>query len=245
MKIISSQVEPLTESMSEIVRKAVEEKIIYGELMPGSRLFEEELVEQFNISRSPIREALKILEHDGLVLIEPRRGARVAQLSITDLDEVYATRVALESLAAAQAAEHCGVDEKGRLYEDLSALENAFATELPQEFFKANVAITNSIHEISRNKTLARLLRSIAKQSFRYRYLAYSMEPDLMKISVGSNRTLVEAIVANDSWLARSVMESILRQSWRRVVGILGSEGREFLKHNPNGGRRHMDFKCY
>ena len=83
--------------------------------MPGSRLFEEELVEQFNISRSPIREALKILEHDGLVLIEPRRGARVAQLSITDLDEVYATRVALESLAAAQAAEHCGEDEKERL----------------------------------------------------------------------------------------------------------------------------------
>ena len=76
MKIISSQPEPLTESMSEIVRRAVEEKIIYGELMSGSRLFEEELVEQFNISRSPIREALKILEHDGLVLIEPRRGAR-------------------------------------------------------------------------------------------------------------------------------------------------------------------------
>ena len=245
MKIISSEPEPLTESMSEIVRRAVEEKIIYGELMPGSRLFEEELVEQFNISRSPIREALKILEHDGLVLIEPRRGARVAQLSITDLDEVYATRVALESLAAAQAAEHCGEDEKERLYEDLSGLENAFATELPQEFFKANVTITNSIHEISRNKTLARLLRSIAKQSFRYRYLAYSMEPDLMKISVGSNRTLVEAIVANDSWLARSVMESILRQSWRRIVGILGSEGREFFKQNPNGVRRQMDFKCY
>ena len=185
MKIISSEPEPLTESMSEIVRRVVEEKIIYGELMPGSRLFEEELVEQFNISRSPIREALKILEHDGLVLIEPRRGARVAQLSITDLDEVYTTRVALESLAAAQAAEHCGEDEKEKLYGDLSGLENAFATELPKEFFKANVAITNSIHEISRNKTLARLLRSIAKQSFRYRYLAYSMEPDLMKISVG------------------------------------------------------------
>ena len=245
MKIISSQAEPLTESMSEIVRRAVEEKIIYGELMSGSRLFEEELVEQFNISRSPIREALKILEHDGLVLIEPRRGARVAQLSITDLNEVYATRVALESLAAAQAAEHCGEDEKERLYEDLRGLENAFATELPKEFFKANVAITNTIHEISRNKTLARLLRSIAKQSFRYRYLAYSMEPDLMKISVGSNNTLVEAIVANDSWLARSVMESILRQSWRRVVRILGSEGREFLKRNPNGVRRQMDLKCY
>ena len=245
MKIISSEPEPLTESMSEIVRRAVEEKIIYGELMPGSRLFEEELVEQFNISRSPIREALKILEHDGLVLIEPRRGARVAQLSITDLDEVYATRVALESLAAAQAAEHCSEDEKEKLYENLSGLENAFATQLPQKFFKANVAITNSIHEISKNKTLARLLRSIAKQSFRYRYLAYSMEPDLMKISVGSNRTLVEAIVANDSWLARSVMESILRQSWRRVVGILGSEGREFLKQNPNGVQRQIDSKCY
>ena len=92
---------------------------------------------------------------------------------------------------------------------------------------------------------MARLLRSIAKQSFRYRYLAYSMEPDLMKISVGSNRTLVEAIVANDSWLARSVMESILRQSWRRVVGILGSEGRDFLKQNPNGVRQPTDCKCY
>ena len=116
--------------------------------MPGSRLFEEELVEQFNTSRSPIREALKILEHDGLVFIEPRRGARVAQLSITDLDEVYATQVALESLAAAQAADHCGEDEKEKLYEDLNGLENAFCDRATAEVFKANVAITNSIHSL-------------------------------------------------------------------------------------------------
>ena len=100
--------------MSEIVRRAEE----FRELMSGSRLFEEELVEQFNISRSPIREALKILEHDGLVLIEPRQGARVRNY-INDLNEVYATLVALESLAAAQAAEHCGEFEKKDCTEDL------------------------------------------------------------------------------------------------------------------------------
>ncbi|MBU25849.1 MAG: hypothetical protein CMD99_07440 [Gammaproteobacteria bacterium] len=244
MKVTSPEPVPLSQSMSGIVRRALEEKIIYGELAPGSRLFEEELVQQFNVSRSPVREALKVMEHDGLVFIEPRRGARVAKLSITDLDEVYATRVVLESLAAAQAAEHCDEDEKERLYEDLKGLENAFATELPREFFKANVVITNSIHEISRNRTLARLLGSIAKQSFRYRYLAYSMVPDLMKISIESNRALVEAIVANESCLARSVMESVLRQSWRRVVVILRSEGRELFKQNPNSVRRQMGLEC-
>ena len=70
------------------------------------------------------------------------------------------------------------------------------------------------------------------------------MVPDLMKISIESNRALVEAIVANDSCLARSVMESVLRQSWRRVVVILRSEGRELFKQNPNSVRRQMGLEC-
>lgn len=230
--------------MPELVRKILEEKIIYGDLSPGSRLLEEELVRQFNVSRSPIREALKVMEHEGLVIIEPRRGARVAPLSINDLNEVYATRVVLESLAAAQAAVHCDDEDSIKLSSDLKGLEDAFEDELPRKFFEANVAITNSIHCISGNVTLARLLQSIAKQSYRYRYLAYSMVPDLMKISIESNRALVEAILANDSCLARSVMESVIRQSWRRVVLILGSE-REVFNQRFERKKPKTRFKCY
>ena len=217
--------------MAAVVRKVLEEKIIFGDLAPNTRLFEEELVQQFSISRSPIREALKDMAHEGLVVIEPRRGARVSALNRNNLDEVYATRVVLETLAATQAAERCNSKDTIRLLNDLDYLEDAFEAKRPREFFNANVGLTNSIHEISRNLTLAHLLKSIAKQSFRYRYLAYLKVPDLMKISIESNRALVEAISASDSSLARSMMESVLRQSWRRVIEILDSEGEMIFKH--------------
>ncbi len=82
----------------------LEQEIIFGRLPPSARLTEEEVALRYGVSRSPVREALRLLERDGLVLREARRGIWVAPLSLKDFDEIYACRIELEGLAADGAA---------------------------------------------------------------------------------------------------------------------------------------------
>lgn len=199
----------------------LEQRIINREFMPGSRLVEEELVNVFKVSRSPVREALRLVASDGLVKIESRRGARVSQMNATDLNEVYECRLVLEGLATERAAERCDDRDKVILRHKLDVLESAHAKVEPGPFFEANVMLTNAILEAAKSITLVRLIRTIAKQGFRYRYLAYQEAPDLMQRSIDSNREIINAICMKRAKLARTLMEELLLHSWTRISTIL------------------------
>lgn len=86
-------------SLREAALAAIRQAILRGDLIPGQRLVEGEIAEQMGMSRAPVREALRQLETEGLVVSEPHRGSFVAELSATDLWEIYTLRAALESLA--------------------------------------------------------------------------------------------------------------------------------------------------
>src|SRR5690349_5180786 len=90
-------------SLSEDIVDRMREAIYSGQLAPNERLREDVLASLFGLSRGPVREALVQLEHEGLVIRQPNRGATVARLSLEDLDEVYSLRLALEKLAVQQA----------------------------------------------------------------------------------------------------------------------------------------------
>lgn len=89
----------------EVVRDGMREMIVYGELLPGQRLNEVDLARTFEVSRGPLREALRALETEGLAVRVPRRGTFVVQMSATDVDEIYSLRAALEELAVRRALE--------------------------------------------------------------------------------------------------------------------------------------------
>ena len=95
----------LTQAIPEVLRRQLEEEIVFGRLEPLARLTEEEVAARYGVSRSPVREALRLLEGDGLVHRAARRGIWVAPLSLRDFDEIYACRIPLEGLAAAGAEE--------------------------------------------------------------------------------------------------------------------------------------------
>ena len=82
----------------------LEDQIIFGNLLPGERLVEEDIVRRHDVSRSPVRESFRMLEQDGLVVRESRKGVWVSPIDLRDLDEVYICRLTLESLAAEVAA---------------------------------------------------------------------------------------------------------------------------------------------
>jgi DNA-binding GntR family transcriptional regulator len=94
----------LTEAIPEGLARRLEDEIISGRLEPLTRLIEEEVALRYGVSRSPVREALRLLERDGLVNRAARQGIWVAPMSLRDFDEVYTCRIPLEGIAAAQAA---------------------------------------------------------------------------------------------------------------------------------------------
>lgn len=207
----------------------IEQQIIFGDLLPSTRLVEEDIVHRHNVSRSPVREALRMLEQEGLAIRESRRGVRVSGLAVEDLNEVYACRIVLEALAAELAALHHAARNMDAIKAAFAALETARETNDRREFFRCNLLLSKNIHAAANNKTLGRLLESIGKQSLRYRYLAYSHAPEMMSASVEGNRDIIRAIEMRNARHARILMEDLIQRSWTVV--------RQLFTDNPTLGR--------
>lgn len=195
----------------------LEDQIIFGELAPGERLVEEDIVARFNISRSPVREALRALEQEGLAERESRRGVWVSHLSLANLDEVYTCRVVLEGLATELAAKNRTDEDIDAIMAAIDALEAAHKAQDLRGFFQQNIVLSRCIHSAAANKTIKRLLGSIGKQSFRYRYLAYSKAPEMMLASVEGHREIAAAIERQNARHARTLMEDLIHRSWEVI----------------------------
>jgi DNA-binding GntR family transcriptional regulator len=192
-------------------------EIIFLDLIPGSRVVEEEIAERFQVSRSPVREAIRLLEMDGLVVIEERRGARVAAISKRHLDEVYSCRIPLEGLAADRAATNRTYDTLHKLEVGLQELDAAFTTHEDRVYFQASIAFSEKIYAAADDITLRRLVRSVGNQALRYRYLAYRRFPHLMDRSVEGNRDIYQAIKVQDGHRARELTERLIEKSWMAI----------------------------
>ena len=210
--------------MPHALAEALESAIVFGELAPGGRIIEEEVAARYDVSRSPVRDALRRLEADGLVVREDHRGARVAPISRRDLDEVYQCRIELEGLAAQQAAKNWQSPADEAFLQKLSAMRAAYKASDIRAYFTANVEFTDAIHRASSNVTLQRLLKSIGSQALRYRYLAYRSAPKLMGVSVEGNREIVELVQARKGAQARRITEQLIERSWRTMRDLIPDE---------------------
>jgi DNA-binding GntR family transcriptional regulator len=189
------------------------ESIIFLKLKPGARITEEGLCAQFGVSRSPVREAFRMLEADGLIVRSARRGVRVAPMNLADLNEVYACRVALEGLAAAEAARMADEPTLERMRTLLVKMQAALERRDVTTFFKRNVAFTRSIHTASGNATLMRLVAGIDKQALRYRYFAHLRTHEMLELSYEGHSDVCAAIMAHKPLLARRRAERLIRRA--------------------------------
>ena len=214
----------LPEGLPQELARGLQEAIVFRDLTPGARLVEEEVASRFAISRSPVREAFRILETRGLVRREARRGSRVAELSRRDLDEVYACRLELEGLAAAQAAHARSPADLDSLDEGIEALATARERGDPRSFLRASMALSRTIHEASHNRTLIRLLSTLEPQAMRYRFVAYARAESLMDASIEGNAAVAESIHTGDREAASAATTRMIRNAWT-VVGRVFDEG--------------------
>ena len=217
--------------IAEELARALSEGIIFLKYQPGARIKEEDLCAAYGLSRSPVREALRILEGEGLAVRVARRGVRVAPMSQANLREVYSCRIALEELAASEAARNAGPAILEELRHHFAGMQTALAANDVDTFFMHNVAFTNGIHRASSNATLQKLLSGIEKQALRYRYFTHLRNQEMLKLSYEGQGALLDAISQHKPALARRRAARLIRYAYRvisqtvaKVYPLLGSD---------------------
>jgi DNA-binding GntR family transcriptional regulator len=160
--------------LREVVFESVRGAIISGVLKPGERLMEVQLAEKLGVSRTPIREAIRKLELEGLVIMMPRKGAYVADLSIKDITDVLEIRATLEGLASSLAALRITDDEIEQL--ELNALQFHKAIEADDfdGIVQADIDFHDNIFKATRNDMLMQLNNNLREQVQRFRIMYIS-----------------------------------------------------------------------
>jgi len=206
------------------VARFLASEILYGEIPPGTRLTEEEVAVRYGVSRSPAREAIRLLAAEGLLHHSSRRGVWVPPVTRADLREVQVCRIALEGMAVAEAAVRAGSAEVATMERELAAMAFAVAARDIKRYFEHNGNLRMLMIDAAKNATLRRLLEGIGKRAMRYRYIAYSQSPEVIQRSLEANRKLVKAIREHNAEKARALTENLIRYSWKVIEARLPTD---------------------
>ncbi len=210
--------------LRELVLDAIREAIINGNLKPRERLMEIQLAEELGVSRTPIREALRKLELEGFIVMIPRKGAYVADISFKDIADVYEIRAALEGLAAALAAERITDEELEEMERYLVGKAEAIANNDIEKLVDVDTKFHELIYQASRNERLSNIINNLREQIQRCRITSLSV-PGRMKESLQEHRAIVEAIQSRDTQLARQVAQDHIENAENIMMESLKKEG--------------------
>jgi Transcriptional regulators len=192
--------------LREIVYEELKMQVLTGQIEPGSRMMEVELAESLGVSRTPIREAIRQLEKEGLVTIEPRRGAYASQVSVSDMIEILEVRADIEGFAAQLAAERMDNDAKGRLYSIADRYAQAVRDSDTGAMIKSDTDFHHIIVEGSNNRILLNMVEQIQELVLRFRYIYYD---DFRRIEwmPREHQAIVDQIKKGDAAGARAAAE--------------------------------------
>lgn len=183
--------------LRDVVFIALREAILRGNLKPGERLMELQLADKLGVSRTPIREAIRMLEQEGLAITIPRRGAEVAKISLKDMEDFLEIRETLDELAAQLACKRITAEQMKRLHEAKLRFEESTKSTDVKEIADADVAFHDVIYEATCNPKLVSQLNNLREQIFRYRveYIKdKSNHPKLIK----EHEAIYQAILSHD-----------------------------------------------
>jgi DNA-binding GntR family transcriptional regulator len=190
--------------LRELVFETLREAIASGRLKPGQRLMELQLAEDLGVSRTPVREAIRQLELEGLVVMVPRKGAYVAELSLRDMAEVFEMRAALDGLAAALAAERITEEEIDFLERCLLEISDAIARKDLKACIEADTTFHERLYRASRNMRLAQTIANLREQIQLFRTTSLG-RPGRMSLALEEHRQILEAISQRNSKLAHKL----------------------------------------
>ena len=204
-KIFDDVRPPLARNASLAATEVIREAIMDGRLGPGQRLKEEELARELGISRTPVREALLILQTEGLVEAAPNRGATVRAYQAEDLEDMYYLRALLEGYGARRAAARATQRDIARLRKSCERFDRIGVEGDLRELVKETLLFHNTILDVAGSDRLAQMVRNVIELPLVYKsYIWYS--PEQKRTSSRDHVRIVDALESHDADLAESLM---------------------------------------
>ncbi|MCR5356450.1 MAG: GntR family transcriptional regulator [Lachnospiraceae bacterium] len=216
LQLITDEYLPLR----DVVFKTLRQGILKGDLKPGERLMEIHLASRLGVSRTPIREAIRMLELEGLVTMVPRRGAEVARISKQDLRDVLEVRRSLDSLAVNLACKRIDDEEKAALKQAEDDFERAVKTGDATTIAEADVKFHDVILKASKNGRLMQMVNNLAERVYRYR-LEYIKDSSNHSRLIEEHRKIVEYIEGGDVEKACMAIETHIDNQEKNIISQL------------------------
>ena len=216
LPIVLDGYKPLRDVVFETLRDA----IITQVLKPGERLMEIQLADEMGVSRTPVREAIRKLELEGLVVMVPRKGAYVAGVSMKDIHEVYEVRAALEMLAVTLAAERITEEELDALEQQVLR-ESEAESDTDEHALDNIIYIDSSFHDIiyqaAHNQRLVQFVNILQEQLQRFRAASLS-RPGRSKTALDEHKQIVEALAERNGELAAKLAKEHIENAENAMI---------------------------
>lgn len=183
--------------LRDVVFNTLRRAILKGELEPGERLMEIALANKLGVSRTPIREAIRKLELEGLVVMIPRKGAEVARITEKDLRDVLEVRTSLEKLAIELTCDRISDEEILDLRETCQAFADSLGSEELTTMAEKDVAFHDVLFRATKNARLIQILNNLREQMYRYR-LEYLKDVEARPRLVEEHKQILDAVIRKD-----------------------------------------------
>ncbi|KAA8994994.1 GntR family transcriptional regulator [Affinibrenneria salicis] len=207
-------------SLADGLKKALEKEIASGTLEPGKRLDEKEIAARFDVSRTPVREAFRLLAADGLVDLNGRQGVMVRALSVNTLLEMFQVMAELEGLCARLAARRISPEKLQQLQQIHQQMVDQGPALSPAAFYDMNLTFHEAIYSIARNEFLAEETRALRNRVGVYRRRV-TFHPGRVMKTLEEHSEIIQSIAHNDGDAAHAAM--------RKHLTLLGDDLVDFI----------------
>ena len=211
--------------LRDVVFNTLRQAILRGELKPGERLMEIQLANKLGVSRTPIREAIRKLELEGLVLMIPRKGAEVAEITEKSLRDVLEVRRALEELSVQLACEKITKEEIRELERVAKEFQQVVKSSDITEIAEVDVRFHDIIYTATDNQKLIQLLNNLREQMYRYR-AEYLKRDGVFPQLIAEHEAIIRHIENNEKEKATEVMCRHIDNQVEAVIDVIRA------KHN-------------
>jgi DNA-binding GntR family transcriptional regulator len=213
-------------SLHEELALSLRELIVSGELKPSEKIPEKDLCDMFSVSRTPLREALKVLAADGLVHLEPNRGAWVTPITVEDIEEVFPVMGALEALSGELACQNITDEQLRKIRKLHQEMLREYEKRNLNGYFQKNQEIHEAILTAARNHTLTTQYNSLAFRIRRARYVA-NMSSNRWSEAIEEHEQIIDCLERRDGKRLSEVLKEHLRNKLDAV--------KEWLRSTENG----------
>jgi len=212
--------------LRDVVYHTLRDAILRGDIAPGERLMEMHLADQLGVSRTPIREAIRMLEQEGLAITAPRRGAQVARMTQKDLEDVLEIREALDELAVKGACHGMNDELFQKLYDSMSDFGAAVKEKDIRAMVDADEEFHNVIYKAANNPKLVTLINNLKEQMYRYRY-EYIKETTDYNPLISEHAAIIDGLKRKDEPFVAGIMHQHLQNQMDAVRKVIARQEEE------------------